>query len=95
MKRKTRTLEVFNILKEKMKPGMCYRIEPLCQAVKLKKPALRRYLRRLVNAGLIVEMKHPEYPKRKWFHIPETRYGLPGYGKIRSPSVNEGKEVNT
>lgn len=52
-----------------MKPGMCYRVEPLSRFTGLRKEALRRYLRRLTNAGLLTLWIHPLYPKRNFYSI--------------------------
>lgn len=96
--RKTKTLEIFHKLKAVMEPGRAYRVEPLCRMLDYKAPALRRYLRRLVNAGLLTIMKHPEYPKRKYYVLSEkgTKFNpvvqQPPKKKHPSPQITEAKQ---
>jgi DNA-binding MarR family transcriptional regulator len=68
-RRKTKTIEVFEVLREHMDPAIAYRVTKLCLFTGYQKPALRRYLRRLSNAGLLIVYKHPEYPKRKFYAL--------------------------
>lgn len=87
-KRRTKTLDVFEMMKAQMNPESAYRVDKLCEFTGYKKPALRRYLRRLVNAGLLTVYKHPDYLKRKF-------YALSVKGKnFQRPKEEKKKIVN-
>lgn len=71
-KKLVHSLEVFEKLKSYMKPGYAYRSQYLARQMGMNVPALRRYLRRLVSVGLLKELKHPKYPKRKFYTVATT-----------------------
>jgi len=67
--RKNTLLDKLEILKRECDPNKVYSTSKLARILGLKLPNTRRYLRMLVNAGFILEFKHPKFKRYKYFRI--------------------------